>query len=283
MKLLRFGLVGSEKPGILDANGAIRDLSGIVDDVNGATLEAGLVDKLSGIDPDRLPVVEGQPRLGACVGAVGKIVAIGLNYVEHACEGGRDIPTEPLLFMKSTSSLCGPNDPIVLPKGSEHTDWEVELAIIIGKTARYIDEADAADHIAGYALFNDLSERKHQLRRGGQWTKGKGHDSFGPLGPWLVTVDEIADVQDLDIWLEVDGNRYQNGSTSDMIFNVAHSVAYISQYMTLNAGDVIITGTPAGVGNGMKPEPKFLRAGQNVVLGATGLGTQEHDVIDWTA
>ena len=283
MKLLRFGLVGSEKPGILDANGAIRDLSGIVDDVNGATLEAGLVDKLSGIDPDSLPVVEGQPRLGACVGAVSKIVAIGLNYVEHAREGGRDIPTEPLLFMKSTSSLCGPNDPIVLPKGSEHTDWEVELAIIIGKTARYIDEADAADHIAGYALFNDLSERKHQLRRGGQWTKGKGHDSFGPLGPWLVTVDEIANVQDLDIWLEVDGNRYQNGSTSDMIFNVAHSVAYISQYMTLNAGDVIITGTPAGVGNGMKPEPKFLRAGQNVVLGATGLGTQEHDVIDWTA
>lgn len=283
MKLLRFGPVGSEKPGILDANGAIRDLSGIVDDVNGATFEAGLVDKLSGIDPDSLPVVEGQPRLGACVGAVGKIVAIGLNYVEHAREGGRDIPTEPLLFMKSTSSLCGPNDPIVLPKGSEHTDWEVELAIIIGKTARYVDEADAADHIAGYALFNDLSEREHQLRRGGQWTKGKGHDSFGPLGPWLVTGDEIADVQDLEIWLEVDGNRYQNGSTSEMIFNVAHSVAYISQYMTLNAGDVIITGTPAGVGNGMKPEPKFLRAGQNVVLGATGLGTQEHDVIDWTA
>lgn len=281
MKLLRYGPIGSEKPGLLDANGDIRDISSITHDVDGAALASGLVGKLRAADIDSLPRVSGSPRVGACVGQVGQIVAIGLNYVEHAKEGGREIPTEPLLFMKSISSLCGANDPIILPKGSVNTDWEVELAIVIGKTARYIDEEKAAEYIAGYAVFNDLSERDHQLNRGGQWMKGKSHDSFGPLGPWLVTADEIEDVQNLDIWLEVDGNRYQNGTTSDMIFSIPHAVAYISEYMTLNPGDVIITGTPAGVGNGMKPEKKFLAAGQTVDLGATGLGTQSHKVVEW--
>ncbi len=279
MKLLRYGPEGQEKPGLLDAGGRVRDLSARFDDLDSSALAGGVLDGLRDLDPDTLPVVESPGRIGACVGDVGKIVAIGLNYVEHAREGGREIPTEPLLFMKATSSISGPNDPIVLPRGSEKTDWEVELAIVIGKTARNIDEADAPAHIAGYALFNDVSERDHQLNRGGQWTKGKCHDSFGPLGPWLVTADEIEDVHALGIWLEVDGNRYQDGNTSDMIFGVDHCVAYISRFMTLNPGDVIITGTPAGVGNGMRPERKFLREGQTVTLGADGLGEQSHPVV----
>lgn len=280
MKLVRYGPAGREKPAILDDDGALRALSGVIGDIDGESLGDGLIDRLRGIDPASLPRVEGAHRLGPCVGRVGKIVALGLNYVEHAREGGRDIPQEPLLFMKATSALCGPDDPIILPRGSVRTDWEVELAVIIGRTARYIEERETADYIAGYALFNDLSERDHQLNRGGQWTKGKGHDSFGPLGPWLVTRDEVPDPGDIDLWLEVDGTRHQAANTSDMIFSVPNAIAYISQFMTLAPGDLVITGTPAGVGNGMRPEPQFLRAGQTVTLGATGLGQQTHIVKD---
>lgn len=278
MRLLRYGRRGQEKPGLLDAEGRVRDLSAVISDLDSAALAAGALERLRDHDVGTLPIVDDPGRIGACVGNVGKIIAIGLNYVEHAREGGREIPAEPLLFIKATSSISGPNDPIVLPRGSEQTDWEVELAVVIGKTARYIEEADAPDHIAGYALFNDVSERDHQLNRGGQWTKGKCHDSFGPLGPWLVTGDSLEDVQNIGLWLEVDGTRHQNGNTSDMIFAVANSVAYISQFMTLHPGDVIITGTPAGVGQGMRPERKFLHVGQTVTLGADGLGVQTHQV-----
>lgn len=280
MRLLRYGPKGQEKPAILDENGALRALSGVVRDIDGETLGEGLIDRLRAVDTESLPVVDGAQRLGPCVGRVGKIVALGLNYVEHAREGGRDIPQEPLLFMKATSSLCGPDDPIILPRGSVRTDWEVELAVIIGRTARYIEESEAATHIAGYALFNDLSERDHQLNRGGQWVKGKSHDSFGPLGPWLVTTDAVPDAGNIDLWLDVDGTRHQAANTSDMIFSVPFAIAYISQFMTLEPGDVVITGTPSGVGNGIRPEPKFLRAGQQVTLGGSGLGTQTHIVQD---
>ncbi|WP_284163447.1 fumarylacetoacetate hydrolase family protein [Frigidibacter sp. SD6-1] len=279
MKLARYGAAGRERPTVLDGAGRLRDLSGLVADVDGASLSDGLIERLKGVDLSTLPLVDEGERLGPCVGRVGKIVAVGLNYAEHAREGGRDIPQEPLLFMKATSSISGPDDPIVLPRGSEKTDWEVELAVVIGRTARYVEEDAALGHVAGYALFNDLSERDHQLNRGGQWTKGKGHDSFGPLGPWLVTADELGDPGDIDLWLEVDGERHQAANTSDMIFCVARLVSYISTYMTLDPGDVIITGTPSGVGNGIRPEPKFLRAGQTVRLGGTRLGIQTHTVV----
>lgn len=279
MRLARYGAAGQERPALLDEAGKLRDLSDMVADIDGASLSEGLIERLRGIDPSTLPLVGEGQRLGPCVGRVGKIVAVGLNYAEHAREGGRDIPEEPLLFMKATSSISGPDDPIVLPRGSERTDWEVELAVVIGRTARHVDREDALDHVAGYALFNDLSERDHQLKRGGQWTKGKSHDSFGPLGPWLLTADEVADPQNINIWLEVDGARHQAANTSDMIFGVDRLVSYISTFMTLAPGDVIITGTPEGVGNGMRPEPKFLRAGQTVRLGGAGLGVQTHRVV----
>jgi ureidoglycolate lyase len=275
MKLLRFGPKGQEKPGLLDADGKIRDLSGVVRDISGEVLtEAGLA-KLRDIDPKSLPQVSGNPRLGACVGNVGKLVCIGLNYADHAVESNLPIPTEPVVFGKWTSSIIGPNDDIEIPRGSKKTDWEVELGVVIGKPCKYVDEARALDYVAGYCVINDVSEREWQVERGGQWDKGKGFDTFGPLGPWLVTRDEVADPQQLDLWLEVDGHRYQNGNTRTMIFSVAKVVSYLSQCMSLQPGDVISTGTPPGVGMGVKPNSIYLKPGQTVRLGIQGLGEQQ--------
>jgi ureidoglycolate lyase/2,4-diketo-3-deoxy-L-fuconate hydrolase len=273
MKLVRFGPQGQERPGLVDRNGNLRDLSAHVPDIAGAALTPDGLDRLGAIDPLSLPRVEGTPRLGACVGQVGKMVCVGLNYTDHAAESGMAVPAEPVLFFKATSALCGPNDDVQIPPGAEKVDWEVELGVVIGKPARYVDKARAMDHVAGYCIVNDVSERAYQLERGGQWDKGKGCDTFGPLGPWLVTRDEVPDPQALDLWLEVDGRRYQQGNTRTMVFDVATLVSYISQFMSLQPGDVISTGTPPGVGLGQKP-PVYLRAGQQMRLGIAGLGEQ---------
>lgn len=278
MKLLRFGPDGQEKPGLLDADGAIRDLSGVVDDIGGATLHGDGLQRVRDLDPASLPLVEGSPRLGPCVTGASKFVCIGLNYSDHAAESGLDVPPEPIIFMKANSSICGPNDDVYIPRGSTKTDWEVELAVIIGKPGKYIDEADAMDHVAGYAVTNDVSERAFQIEMSGQWTKGKSCDRFGPLGPWLVTADDIADPQDLGMWLTVNGQTMQNGSTATMVFGVAHLVSYLSRFMPLLPGDVISTGTPPGVGLGMTP-PTYLKAGDVVELGIDGLGQQRQTFI----
>ncbi|MBD9396430.1 ureidoglycolate lyase [Pseudomonas sp. PDM11] len=275
MKLLRYGAKGAEKPGLLDADNQIRDLSGHVADIAGDVLTPAGLAALAKIDPASLPVVTGNPRIGACVGQVGKFVCIGLNYADHAAESGMEVPKEPIIFNKWTSAICGPNDAVEIPRGSTKTDWEVELGVVIGKGGRYIDEANAMDHVAGYCVINDVSEREWQLERGGSWDKGKGFDTFGPLGPWLVTRDEIADPHALDMWLEVDGHRYQQGNTRTLIFNVPQLIAYLSRCMSLQPGDVISTGTPPGVGLGIKPTPVFLRAGQTIRLGIAGLGEQQ--------
>ncbi len=274
MKLLRYGPVGQEKPGILDAQGALRDLSARVSDIAGEALtDAGLA-RLRAIDPTTLPRVPGEPRIGPCVGAIGKFVCIGLNYADHAAEAGLPVPTEPVVFAKWTSAVCGPNDGIEIPKGSLKTDWEVELGVVIGKACKDVDEAHALEHVAGYCVVNDVSEREWQLERGSQWDKGKGFDTFGPIGPWLVTRDEIADPQQLDLWLDVDGHRDQNGNTRTMVFTVAQLIAYLSRCMSLQPGDVISTGTPPGVGMGVKPAPVYLKPGQALRLGVAGLGEQ---------
>ncbi|RJF83348.1 FAA hydrolase family protein [Azospirillum cavernae] len=273
MKLLRVGPPGQEKPALLDRNGILRDLSGHAADIAGATLLPDSLDRLRRLDPSTLPELPATTRVGACVGAVGKIVCVGLNYSDHAAESGMAVPSEPVLFMKPTSAICGPFDDVEIPRGAEKTDWEVELGIVIGKTAKYVTEAQALEHVAGYCVVNDVSERAFQLERGGQWDKGKGHDTFAPIGPWLVTSDEVEDPQALDMWLEVDGTRYQNGSTRTMIFGVAHLVSYISQFMSLQPGDIISTGTPPGVGFGQKP-PLYLCPGQTMRLAIAGLGEQ---------
>jgi 2-keto-4-pentenoate hydratase/2-oxohepta-3-ene-1,7-dioic acid hydratase in catechol pathway len=278
MKLLRFGLPGKEKPGALDARGRIRDLSKVVPDIAGETLLPQSIERLKALDLNTLPLVDGTPRLGPCVGAVGKFICVGLNYADHAAETGATVPSEPILFMKATSAIVGPNDDVIIPRGSEKSDWEVELGIVIGEVARYVDKKDAFSHVAGYCLINDLSERAFQIERGGQWVKGKSADTFGPTGPWLVTRDEVADPQKLKMWLEIDGHRYQNGSTETMIFGVQHLVSYISQFMSLHPGDIISTGTPPGVGLGQKP-PLFLRAGNRIKLSVEGLGEQNQNVV----
>jgi 2-keto-4-pentenoate hydratase/2-oxohepta-3-ene-1,7-dioic acid hydratase in catechol pathway len=278
MKLVRYGNKGSERPGMLDAQGGLRDLSGIIHDIDGRTLTSASLEALRRLDAAALPLVNGSQRLGACVGGVGKFVCVGLNYSDHAAESGMEVPKEPVLFMKATSSICGANDEIQLPRHSRKTDWEVELGVVIGTEAKYVSEAEALSHIAGYCVVNDLSERAYQLEGTGQWVKGKSADTFGPIGPWLVTADEIPDPQDLRLWLEVDGHRYQDGSTATMVFNVAHLISYISRYMSLQPGDVISTGTPPGVGLGQKP-PRFLNAGNVIRLGVDGLGVQQQTVV----
>ena len=278
MKLLRYGERGAEKPGLLDNEGKIRDLSGVVSDIGPDALSAEMLSYLSDLVGANLPKVEGTPRIGPPVGFIGKFICVGLNYADHAKETGKTAPAEPVLFAKATSAVCGPNDDIEIPRGSDRTDWEVELGVVIGARAKYVDEASALDHVAGYVLVNDVSERRFQSERSGQWIKGKSHDTFGPIGPWLVTKDEIADVQNIDLWLDVDGDRRQAGNTRTMIFGVAHLVSYISQFMTLEPGDIISTGTPPGVGLGMSP-PTFLREGQTVRLGAAGLGEQRQKMV----
>ena len=279
MKLLRYGAPGHEKPGILDRNGAFRDLSGVIDDVAGSTLLPESLERLRQVDIESLPIVSAGERIGACVGRIGKFICIGLNYADHAAESNLPVPSEPVVFGKWTSAVVGPNDDVRIPRGSQKTDWEVELGVVIGKGGTYIDEADALSHVAGYCVVNDVSEREYQIERGGTWDKGKGCDTFGPIGPWLVTADEIPDPQRLALWLEVDGKRYQNGNTSTMIFNVAQIVSYLSRFMSLQPGDVISTGTPPGVGMGHKPEPVYLRAGQTMRLGIEGLGEQQQRTV----
>jgi 2-keto-4-pentenoate hydratase/2-oxohepta-3-ene-1,7-dioic acid hydratase in catechol pathway len=278
MKLLRYGNAGSEKPGILDTDGNIRDLSGVVRDLGGADLIPESLAKIKAIDPTTLSLVEGDPRIGPCVQGVGKFICVGLNYSDHAAESGMAVPAEPVLFMKATSAIIGPNDDVVIPRGSQKTDWEVELGIVIGKTAKYVTEEDALSYVAGYCVVNDLSERAFQLEGTGQWVKGKSADTFGPIGPWLVTTDEVPDPQTLRLWLNVDDHRFQNGSTSTMVFNVRQLVSYISNYMSLQPGDIISTGTPPGVGLGQKP-PRYLKAGEVMTLGIDGLGTQRQKVV----
>ncbi|WP_426153413.1 ureidoglycolate lyase [Pseudomonas sp. DC3000-4b1] len=280
MKLLRYGEPGHERPALLDPAGGIRDLSEFIDDVSGRFLSADSLARLKALDPASLPLVTGNPRLGPCVGQVGKFICIGLNYADHAAETGAQIPAEPIIFNKWTSAIVGPNDNVEIPRNSRKTDWEVELGVIIGTGGRYIEEADALDHVAGYCVINDVSEREFQIERGGTWDKGKGCDTFGPMGPWLVTRDEVPDPHQLDLWLEVDGKRYQNGNTRTMIFQIPKLVSYLSQFMSLQPGDVISTGTPPGVGLGCKPEPVFLRAGQRMRLGIEGLGEQEQLTVD---
>ncbi|WP_186196569.1 ureidoglycolate lyase [Burkholderia gladioli] len=274
MKLLRYGPVGQEKPGLLDAGGRIRDLSAVIPDLAGEALSDAALARLRALDPASLPLVPGEPRIGACVGQIGKFVCIGLNYADHAAESGLPVPSEPVVFAKWTSAVCGPNDGIEIPRDSLKTDWEVELGVVIGRPCKNVDEADALDYVAGYCVINDVSEREWQIERGGQWDKGKGFDSFGPIGPWLVTRDEVPDPQQLSLWLEVDGHRYQDGSTRTMIFGVAVVIAYLSRCMSLQPGDVISTGTPPGVGMGVKPAPVYLKPGQTVRLGIDGLGEQ---------
>jgi 2-keto-4-pentenoate hydratase/2-oxohepta-3-ene-1,7-dioic acid hydratase in catechol pathway len=276
MKLCRYGPPGEEKPGIVDADGAIRDLSAIIADLTIETLPQALSAKAAA-----LPVVEGSPRYGVPLRGIGKIVAIGLNYRDHAIESNLPIPAEPMMFMKALSSLSGPNDDVMLPKNSTHGDWEVELGVIIGKTCRYVDRAEALDHVAGYVLVNDVSERFNQKQRGTQWSKGKGHDTFCPTGPWLVTPDEVGDPQGLDMSLEVNGQRMQTGNTRTMIFPVDELIAYVSEYVTLEPGDLLITGTPPGVGEGKKPEPVYLKAGDTMALTIDRLGTQRQSVVAW--
>jgi 2-keto-4-pentenoate hydratase/2-oxohepta-3-ene-1,7-dioic acid hydratase in catechol pathway len=274
MKFLRYGPRGAEKPGVLDAAGQLRDLSGVVPDLSGDVLTR--LDQLA-INPETLPLVLGNPRIGACVAGTGKFICIGLNYADHAAESGLQVPPEPVIFMKATSAICGPNDPILLPRGSVKTDWEVELGVVIGKPAKYVDEASALDHVAGYCVINDVSERAFQTERAGQWTKGKSCDNFGQIGPWLVTPDEVRDPQNLPMWLKVGDQMMQNGSTKTMVYGVAHVIAYLSQFFTLHPGDIISTGTPPGVGMGMKP-PRYLRKGEVVSLGIAGLGEQRQTV-----
>lgn len=278
MKLVRYGAVGAEKPGLLDNSGRIRDLSAHVKDITGDVLSPAGLAKLAALDPTSLPLVEGSPRYGAPVTGFSKFLAIGLNYADHAAESGMPIPSEPVVFMKANTCICGPNDAIEKPRGSTKLDWEVELAIIIGSRAKYVSEADAMKHVAGYAICNDVSERLFQIERGGQWTKGKSHDTFGPVGPWLVTADEISNPHKLSMWLDVNGQRCQTGSTETMIFNVPKIISYLSGVTTLLPGDIITTGTPPGVGLGMKP-PKFLNVGDVVTLGIEGLGAQRQEVI----
>jgi 2,4-diketo-3-deoxy-L-fuconate hydrolase len=282
MKLLRYGAKGQEKPGILDSAGHIRDLSGQVADIGGATLSPAGLAAIAALNIDSLPVVAGTPqkdiRLGPCVGGTRKFICIGLNYADHAAETGAAIPAEPIIFNKWITAMCGPDDDVEIPRGSVKTDWEVELGVVIGTGGKYIDQANALDHVAGYCVINDVSEREYQTERGGTWDKGKGCDTFGPTGPWLVTPDELGDIANLHMWLEVDGHRYQNGNTSTMIFGVAHLISYLSQFMSLEAGDVISTGTPPGVGLGQKP-PVFLKGGEVMRLGIAGLGTQTQKVV----
>ena len=282
MKLLRYGPAGQERPGLLDDTGRVRDLSAHIDDLAGDTLTPAGLARLRQLDPAGLPVVPGTPqqdlRIGPCVGRVGKFICIGLNYADHAAESGLPVPTEPVAFAKWTSAICGPDDDVQIPRGSVKTDWEVELGVVIGQGGRYIEEADAMKHVAGYCVVNDVSEREWQLERGTQWDKGKGCDTFGPIGPWLVTADEVPDPQQLDLWLEVDGRRFQNGNTRTMVFNVAQIVSYLSKFMSLQPGDVISTGTPPGVGLGQKP-PVYLKPGQTLRLGIQGLGVQTQKTV----
>lgn len=279
MKLVRYGALGAEKPGLIDKSGQLRDLSAHVREFDGEAYSPASLAKLAALDPAKLPAVDGKPRLGAPVTGISKFVAIGLNYVDHAKETGNPIPPEPIFFLKANSSLCGANDAVEKPRGSTKLDWEVEIAAIIGTRAKYVSEADALNHVAGYTICNDVSERNFQMERGGTWTKGKSHDTFGPVGPWLVTKDEIPDVQKLSMWLDVNGKRCQTGSTSTMIFSMAKCISYVSQFLTLLPGDIITTGTPPGVGVGMKP-PKFLNAGDVVTLGIEGLGEQRQEIVE---
>ena len=279
MKLIRYGESKQEKPGIVDSDGRIRDLSGVISDINGSTITESALAKLRDLDITSLPVVEGNPRIGPCVGNIGKFVCIGLNYSDHAAESGLPEPSEPVVFNKWTSAIVGPNDDVAIPRGSKKTDWEVELGVVIGKEARYVSKEDALSYVAGYCVINDVSEREYQVERGGTWDKGKGCDTFGPIGPWLVTADEVADPQALNLWLEVDGKRYQDGTTAKMIFDVATIISYLSNFMSLQPGDVISTGTPPGVGMGVKPEPVYLKAGQTMRLGIEGLGEQTQKVV----
>ena len=278
MKLVRYGDAGAENPGLIDSDGALRSLEGVVEDIAGDSLTRQGRERLLRIHTTELPKVDGTPRLGPCVGSVGKFICIGLNYADHAAETGAEPPAEPVIFMKATSAICGPNDTIVIPKGSEKTDWEVELGVVIGDGGRHIREADAFDHVAGYCVINDLSERAFQLEGTGQWVKGKSADTFGPIGPWLVTPDEVKDPQALDIWLDVDGHRYQDGNTRTMIFSIAEIISYLSRFMSLHPGDVISTGTPPGVGLGLTP-PTYLRPGQTIHLGIEGLGEQTQTTV----
>ncbi|MDU9355074.1 fumarylacetoacetate hydrolase family protein [Klebsiella sp. 141153] len=280
MKLLRFGNPGSERPGVLDNDGRLRDLSQYINDLRGDALLPESLARLRQLDLYSLPLVEGNPRIGACVGGIGKFICIGLNYADHAAETGTDIPQEPVVFSKWTSAVVGPNDNVIIPRDSQKTDWEVELGVVIGKGGRYIDERDAMQHVAGYCVINDVSEREYQIERGGTWDKGKGCDTFGPTGPWLVTADEIPDPNALNLWLEVDGKRYQDGNTRTMIFKVPYIISYLSRFMSLQPGDVISTGTPPGVGMGQKPQPVYLRAGQTIRLGIEGLGEQQQLTVE---
>ena len=280
MKLLRYGDPGAERPGILDPSGKIRDLSGVISDIGGSNLSPQPLAQLRQLHLESLPLVPDAVRLGPCVASVGKFVCIGLNYSDHAAESGMAVPTEPVVFMKATSSICGPNDLVEIPKGSTKTDWEVELGVVIGSKAKYVAEQDALAYVAGYCVVNDLSERAFQLESTGQWVKGKSEDTFGPIGPWLVTADEVPDPQNLRLWLEVDGKRVQDGSTRTMVFGIAHLISYLSRFMTLHPGDIISTGTPPGVGLGQKP-PVYLRPGNRMRLGVEGLGEQQQQVVSW--
>ncbi|HET7695698.1 MAG TPA: fumarylacetoacetate hydrolase family protein [Vicinamibacterales bacterium] len=280
MKLLRYGPAGAEKPGLLDGRGTIRDLSGQVPDLSGAALLPESIARLASLDPESLPAVAGAPRIGPCVAGVGKFICVGLNYSDHAAESNMAVPAEPIIFMKATSSIVGPNDDLEIPKGSQKTDWEVELGVVIGRPAKYVDPRDAMAHVAGFCVVHDVSERAFQLEGTGQWVKGKSADTFGPVGPWLVTPDEIADCQNLDLWLDVDGRRRQSGNTRTMVFDVRYLVSYLSGFMSLRPGDIISTGTPPGVGHGMKP-PVYLREGNDVRLGVQGLGEQRQRVIGY--
>ncbi|HWF01667.1 MAG TPA: fumarylacetoacetate hydrolase family protein [Caulobacteraceae bacterium] len=279
MKLCRYGPAGAEKPGLVDGEGAVRDLSEVIGDLDGAALSPASLARLAALDPPSLPKVAGTPRYGCPVAGVRKFIAIGLNYSDHAAETGAAIPKEPVIFTKATSCIQGPDDPVMIPRGATKLDWEVELGVVIGQRARYVEEHRALDMVAGYCLVNDISEREYQMERGGTWDKGKGCDTFGPVGPWLVTADEAGDPQDLDMWLEVNGRRMQSGNTRTMIFDVKKLVSYTSHFMTLEAGDIITTGTPPGVALGMKPAPVFLKAGDTMRLGIGGLGEQKQAVI----
>ncbi|ACA19241.1 5-oxopent-3-ene-1,2,5-tricarboxylate decarboxylase [Methylobacterium sp. 4-46] len=281
MKLLRYGPAGQEKPGLLDAEGRLRDLSGHVAEIGPDTLSPAGLAALAKLDPAGLPRVEGSPRLGVPLAGVGKFIAIGLNYADHAAESNLPIPKEPVVFTKAISSLSGPNDPVMLPRDSVKSDWEVELGIVIGRRAAYVEQAEALDYVAGYCVVNDVSEREYQIERGGTWDKGKGCDTFGPVGPWLVTADEVGDPQSLDMWLDLNGRRMQTGNTRTMIFPCAEIVSYVSRFLTLMPGDIITTGTPPGVGMGIKPEPVFLKPGDVMTLGIEKLGTQRQDVVAW--
>ncbi|HWT98258.1 MAG TPA: fumarylacetoacetate hydrolase family protein [Terriglobales bacterium] len=279
MKLLRYGLPGQEKPGLLDKQGNIRDLSGSIKDISGEVLSDTGLQLLKALDPEKLPKVAGTPRLGPCVGQVGKFICIGLNYADHAAESGLQVPPEPVVFMKATSAIIGPNDLVEIPRRSQKTDWEVELGVVIGKAAKYVSEADALSHVAGYCVINDVSEREFQIERAGTWDKGKGCDTFGPIGPWMVTRDEVPDPHNLGLWLSVDGKKYQDGNTRTMVYKVPFLVSYLSQFMSLQPGDVISTGTPPGVGMGQKPTPIYLKPGQEMHLGIDGLGEQRQKTV----